>query len=101
MTVTARRGLRLLCRRRRIRWLHSWFSGGANGADGSRNEFVVVWGDLLIDPHGFPCSVSSYWCREWSGRSRRPGREDGAVGLRWLPSSTQSCQPSLALVGKE
>lgn len=29
--------------------------GGANGPDGSRTEFVVGWGDLLlIKPHGLP-----------------------------------------------
>jgi hypothetical protein len=29
--------------------------GGAHGPDGSRTEFVVGWGDLLlIEPHGPP-----------------------------------------------
>jgi len=29
--------------------------GGATGTDGSRNEFVVAWGDLRIEPHRLPC----------------------------------------------
>src|SRR6266545_2461586 len=95
------RGLLLPCWRRRIHWLPSWLFGGAKGTDGSRNEFVRPLGE---------CTYRAVWasmpgffllCREWSRRSRHPGREDGAADLR-VASQLHSIPPALAgPTGKE
>src|SRR6266511_3438146 len=95
------RGLLLPCWRRRIHWLPSWLFGGAKGTDGSRNEFVRPLGE---------CTYRAVWAsmpgffllfREWSRRSRHPGREDGAADLR-VASQLHSSPPALAgPTGKE
>src|SRR5918995_4202666 len=68
--------------------------GGANRTDGSRNGLVVVGGTYLLSRMGFHAG-SSLPCHEGSEESRRPRREDGAVGLR-LASQLHPVSPALA-----